>query len=171
MAERSDALMVAVYDELRALASAHLRHERRGHTLQTTALVHEAYLRIAARGDSPAASREQFFAIAAQAIRRILIDHARSKATQKRAAGRAEVELDAAVAVDDGEEVDVLELDRALAKLERLNERQARIVELRFFAGLEMDEVARTLGIAPRTAALDWKMAKAWLHAELERSA
>lgn len=161
--------MLAVYDELRALASAHLHRERAGHTLQTTALVHEAYLRISRRDDMASASRDQFFAIAAQAIRRILIDHARARAAAKRDARREEVDLERALIVGDDDGVDLVALDGALSKLERLNERQARIVELRFFAGLEMDDVARAVGISPRTAALDWKMARAWLHAELER--
>jgi RNA polymerase sigma-70 factor (ECF subfamily) len=164
-----DGLMEAVYGELRALASAHLARERAGHTLQTTALAHEAWLRLVGREALGAGDRDRYLALAAQAIRRILIDHARRKRAAKRDARRVELDLETAPAIGGEPGPDLLALDEALRRLEELHERQARLVELRFFAGLSMDEAARALGVSPRTAALDWSMARAWLHAELSR--
>ena len=166
--EDRDRLFAIVYDELRALASAHLRGERRGHTLQTTALVHEAYLRLSRREDLEGRPRAEFLSIAAEAIRRVLVDHARRRGAAKRGGSWDRTALHDGLGVTDGDAgVDVLALDEALGRLAELNERQARIVELRFFAGLEVDEVARTLGLSPRTVAGDWSMAKAWLYGEL----
>jgi len=162
-------LLEAIQAELRALASAVLRNERRGPTLQTTALVNEVWLRLSGRGRVGATSREAYLALAARAIRRILVDRARARGAVKRGGGRARVELDEdALAVEERGGVDPLALDEALEKLARLDVRQARIVELRFFAGLEVEEVARVLGVSPRTVAGDWAMAKAFLHAELD---
>ena len=162
-------LLEAIQAELRALASAVLRNERRGPTLQTTALVNEVWLRLSGRGRVGATSREAYLALAARAIRRILVDRARARGAVKRGGGRARVELDEdALAVEERGGVDPLALDEALEKLARLDARQARIVELRFFAGLEVEEVARVLGVSPRTVAGDWAMAKAFLHAELD---
>jgi RNA polymerase sigma-70 factor (ECF subfamily) len=160
-------LLETIQRELRALASSLLRGERRGPTLQTTALVNEAWLRLQGSGSLGAASRETYLALAARAIRRILVDRARRRDALKRGGGRAPVELEEdALAAE--EQVDHLALDEALEKLARLDARQARIVELRFFAGLEVEEVASVLGISPRSVAGDWAMAKAFLHAELE---
>ena len=161
------AVVERVYEELRGLASAYLRNERRGHTLQTTALANEAWMRLAQRGAVAFGDREQFMPLAAQSIRRILVDHARKRAADKRGGGRERITLAEDSAANAENAVDVLALDEALGKLAQLDARQARIVELRFFAGLEVDEVARTLGISPRTVAGDWVMAKAFLHAQL----
>lgn len=161
-------LMETVMAELRALAAAFLREERRGPTLQTTALVNEAWLRLSGRGDLGGAGRDAYLSLAAQAIRRILVDHARRRDANKRGGGHRRVELDQDLVLQDSpEEVDHAALDEALSKLARLHERQARIVELRFFAGLEVVDVARILAVSPRTVASDWAMAKAFLHAEL----
>jgi RNA polymerase sigma factor (TIGR02999 family) len=166
-ARLDSALVERVYDELRALSSAYLKNERRGHTLQTTALANEAWIRLARGGALGAGDREKFMALAAQSIRRILVDHARKRGADKRGGGRERISLAEDSAVDPTGDVDLLALDEALSKLAALDERQARIVELRFFAGLEVDEVARTLGVSPRTVAGDWVMAKAFLHAQL----
>jgi RNA polymerase sigma factor (TIGR02999 family) len=167
--DRAGEIVLAVYEELRRIASSHLRRERANHTLQTTALVHEAYLRLAQRGDVAAAGHDEYIAVAAQAVRRILVDHARKKLAHKRAGVRVDVDLERALVVDDSAVDDLPALDAALRKLAALHARQARIVELRFFAGLEMDEVARLVGVSPRTAAADWVMARTWLLAELAR--
>jgi RNA polymerase sigma factor (TIGR02999 family) len=156
-----------VYAELRALASVYLRNERRGHTLQTTALANEAWMKLAQRGDLSLGDREHFLALAAQAIRRILVDHARKRAADKRGGGCERISLAEDSAVDASGGVDLLALDEALSKLATLDQRQARVVELRFFAGLEVDEVALALGVSPRTVAGDWVMAKSFLHAQL----
>jgi RNA polymerase sigma factor (TIGR02999 family) len=144
-----------------------LQRERPDHTLQTTALVHEAYLRLAKRDAIVATNRDEFLAVAAQAVRRILIEHARRKHAQKRPGAREDVDLERVLVLGGEDFVDLVALDDSLAKLATLHERQARIVELRFFAGLEMDEVARIVGVSPRTAAADWVMARTWLCAEL----
>lgn len=161
-----DALLVRIYDELRGLASAQLRRERRGHTLQTTALAHEAWIKLEKSGEL-ATTRERFLGLAARAIRRILVDHARRRAADKRGAAAERVALEDKTAPGVESQVDVLALDEALERLAALDARQARIVELRYFAGLEVDEVARVLAVSPRTVAGDWAMAKAFLHAEL----
>ena len=161
-----------LYGELRSRASACLRGERPDHTLQTTALVHEAYLRLRARSDLRITGRGPFLALAAEVIRSVLVDHARRRAAAKRG-GRVQrllladdVQLVAREPRGSGA-VDLLELDRALGKLARLHARQGRIVELRFFAGLSIAEVAGILGVSPGTVKGDWRMARAWLRAEL----
>lgn len=158
-----------VYDELRALAESCLQRERHGHTLQATALVHEAYLRLIKQEEVEWRNRAHFFAIAAQAIRRILVDHARGRQRAKRGGDRERVTLDEDVAITPDRDLDVVELDEALEKLAQLNQRQARIVELRFFGGLALREVAEVLGVSPRTVDGDWCMARAWLRRELRR--
>jgi RNA polymerase sigma factor (TIGR02999 family) len=165
--DRAGEIVLAVYEELRAVASSYLQRERPDHTLQTTALVHEAYLRLAKRDAIVATNRDEFLAVAAQAVRRILIEHARRKHAQKRPGAREDVDLERVLVLGGEDFVDLVALDDSLAKLATLHERQARIVELRFFAGLEMDEVARIVGVSPRTAAADWVMARTWLCAEL----
>ena len=167
--EASERLFRVVYAELRRLAAHHLRRERPGHTLQTTALVHEAYLRLTGQKDVVWKNSGHFFAIAAQAMRRILIDHARRRRAARRGAGEPRSPLDSVVlAVNDT--VELLELDLALAKLERLDPREAQIVELRFFAGLSVPEVAMALGISVSTVERDWVTARAWLRRELAGS-
>jgi RNA polymerase sigma-70 factor, ECF subfamily len=161
-------LLPLVYDELRALAETYLKRERPDHTLQATALVHEAYVRLIKQEDVQWQNRAHFFAVAAQAIRRILVDHARGHEREKRGGGRERVCLNEDVATAPGRGLDLLALDEALEKLAQLDPRQARIVELRFFGGLSLKEVAEFLGVSPRTVDGDWAMARAWLRRELQ---
>src|SRR5271154_844254 len=159
-AERATAM---VYGELHDIASRHLRHEQREHTLQTTALVHEAYLRLSGGGALEVQNRVHFFAVASQQMRRILIDHARSTNAQKRGGGAAKVDLDKVQIGADGRSVDVLLLDQALKELELLEPRAARMVELRYFGGHTDQEAAEVLGVSFATARRDWEFARAWL--------
>ena len=162
-------LMPLVYDEFRALAARHLRRERVGHTLQPTALVHEAYLRLIDQTRVDWQGRTHFFAVGAQAIRRILVDHARQHKRQKRGGGAGRVQLDEAVALAPQRHEELLALDEALKKLAELDARQAQVVEMRFFGGLSVAEVASMLGVSKRTVEGDWTMARAWLLRELTR--
>jgi RNA polymerase sigma factor (TIGR02999 family) len=158
--------MPLVYEELRALAESYLQRERPDHTLQATALVHEAYMRLVKQEEVEWQSRAHFFAVAAQAIRRILVDHARGHLSAKRGGDRKRVRLDQDLALPEPD-LDLLALDEALEELARLHERQARIVELRFFGGLSLKEVAEYLGLSSRTIDGDWYMARAWLRSKL----
>lgn len=164
----TSALFALLYQELHTLAQNHLRRERPWHTLQATALVHEAYVQLSRGGERPWRERDHFLATAARAIRRVLVNHAEAHKAQKRGGGGPRISLDdtpdLAAA---GQEVDVLALEEALERLERLDPRQSRIVELRFFGGLAIDEIARLLGVSPRTVDGDWAMARAWLAGEL----
>ncbi len=162
-------LLPMVYDELRGLAANALRRERGDHTLQPTALVHEAFLRLIDQTHAEYNSRTHFFAISAQVIRRILVDHARHHDAIKRGGNWLKVTLDHAAAKGSDEELDLLGLDEALTKLAALDERQSKVVELRFFGGLSVEETAKTLGVSPRTVEEDWRMARAWLKRELEK--
>lgn len=159
-------LMDAVYDELRRVARRHLRRERADHSLAPTALVHEAYLKLVDQRRVRWQNRAHFFGIAAQVMRRILVDHARSRAAVKRG-GDAKVAFDDVVVGTAPLNVDVLALDAALEKLASLDARQSRLVELRFFAGLTVEETAAALDIAPITVKRDWALARAWLFREL----
>ena len=161
--------MPLVYVELRRLAAVHLRRERRDHTLQPTALVHEAYLRLVDQSIADCHSRAQFFGIAAHLMRQILVNHAERHRAAKRGGGN-KVTLDEAVLADQPQFVDVLALDLALNKLAQLDARQCRIVEMRFFCGLPEKEIAEVLEVSPRTVKRDWAMAKAWLHGELAQA-
>jgi RNA polymerase sigma factor (TIGR02999 family) len=164
----TSALFALLYQELHALAQGYLRRERPWHTLQATALVHEAYVQLSRGGERPWQERDHFLATAACAIRRVLVNHAEAHRSQKRGGGAPKVSLDDAVELAAPKTtVDVLALDEALARLEQLDARQCRIVELRFFGGLAIDEIARLLGVSARTVDGDWAMAKAWLQAEL----
>jgi len=165
----ADRLLPVVYDELRARARYYLRSGRPGDTLQPTALVHEAYLKLAGQPDEWE-SRTHFYAVAAMAMRQIMIDHARYHAREKRGGDAARVTLADVAAPVSGPDVDALALAEALERLAALSERQARIVEMRYFAGLTVDEVAEALGVSRRTVEADWTFAKAWLKAELSRS-
>ena len=157
--------LALIYHELRRIAGAQMRHEKRAHTLQPTALVHEAYLRLTADPEAKWASRSQFFAAAATAMRRILVEHARKRCAKKRGGGLARVTIAVdELAAGDESDVDVLMVDEALAALERQDARKARLVELRFFAGLELAEAAAALGVSRTTAKRDWSYAKAWLY-------
>jgi RNA polymerase sigma factor (TIGR02999 family) len=161
-----DELFTAIYGELRSLAGWFIRRERPGHTLQPTALVNEAYLRLLPSFSQDWANRAHFFAVAARVMRRILVDHARGRTSAKRS-GDPPPTLDDSWAVSDEKLSDVLEIDKTLSQLELRDARQAKIVELRFFGGLTEEEVALVLGISERTVKRDWKVAKAWFRAEL----
>ena len=161
-----DQLVALVYAELRRRAAAYLRRERRDHTLRPTDLVHEAYLRLSAQ-HSGFKNRDQFFGVAASLMRRILVDHARARAAAKRR-GDLRVTLTGDVAKAGAPEADVIEVDRALTELTALDERQGRLVELRFFSGLTAKEAAQALGISLATANREWAFAKAWLFRRLK---
>ncbi len=162
-----DELIPIVYDELRRQAARYLRRERVGHTLQTTALIHEAYLRLIDQKNVEWQNRAQFFGIAAQLMRRILVDHARTRKRVKRGGSDIRVSLADAEAFVKAQDLDVVALSEALDRLERIDEQQSRIVELRFFSGLTVEETAAVLDISPATVKRDWSMAKAWLHREI----
>jgi RNA polymerase sigma-70 factor, ECF subfamily len=161
-------MLALVYDELRRMASAYLRHERRDHTLQTTALVHEAYLRLAGQTDLGWKNKAHFRAIAAQTMRRILIEHARARGRKKRGSAPQHVALDSELALASTPTIDLEAIDQALVRLEALDRQQARIVELRFFGGLTVEETAEVLSISKTTVKRDWAMARAWLRRALE---
>jgi RNA polymerase sigma factor (TIGR02999 family) len=162
-----DQLLPLVYDELRRIAGGHLRGERPGHTLQATALVHEAYMRLVDQRNVTWQSRAHFFGIAAQLMRRILIDYARSRQTGKRGGGALRAPLDEALVVAEDRASELLALDAALQALAQVDPQQAKVVELRFFGGLTVEESAEVIGISPATVKRDWSMAKAWLHREM----
>jgi RNA polymerase sigma factor (TIGR02999 family) len=159
--------MPVVYDELRRLAKNYLSRERPDHTLQTTALVHEAYLRLIDQKSVDWQNRAQFFGIAAQMMRRILINHAKDRQAQKRQGYATKVSLDEAVTFYEKREVDLMALDEALNDLAALDPQQTRIVELRFFGGLTIEEVSTVLGISPATTKREWDSAKLWLRRQL----
>jgi RNA polymerase sigma factor (TIGR02999 family) len=158
-----------VYSELHRLAHRYLGRERKGHTLQTTALVHEAYLRLIDQKEVRWQNRAHFFAIAAQMMRRILVDYARSRSVAKRGGGAQQVSLDEAMEVSDERAADVIALDEALKSLSDLDQRKGRIIELRFFGGLSIEETAEVLGVSPGTVMRDWTFAKAWLQREINK--
>ncbi len=160
-------MLPAIYDELRSLADSYLRRGRPGHTLQPTALVHEAYMRLANNSELRIEDRQHFFAIAAKTMRYVLADHAKGRAALKRGGGSDRVTLSGLVDSDDESTYDAADLDEALTALAQIHDRQATIVEMRFFAGLTIDEVAEVLGISKRTVTLDWTFARAWLRARL----
>jgi RNA polymerase sigma factor (TIGR02999 family) len=157
-------LIGAVHDELRRLASALLRHERKDHTLQPTELVHEAYLRLEGLRDMPFESRRHFYGAAAQAMRRVLVDHARQRQAEKRGGPDPQrIPLESVLAMPIDVRMDFVRLDEALSALDRLAPEKARVVELRYFAGLSIQDTADTLGIAPATVKRHWAFARAWL--------
>lgn len=162
------ALLPLVYDELRRLASYYLRRERGNHTLQPTALVHEAYLRLVNQRAVHWQNRSHFFGVAAQAMRRILVDYARAHAATKRGSGQDAVALDEASAFVLSPSVDLLALNTALDRLAELDPQQVRVVELRFFVGFSVEETADILEISPATVKREWAMARAWLHREMQ---
>jgi RNA polymerase sigma factor (TIGR02999 family) len=163
-------LIPLVESELRRLARLYMRREGPGHTLQTTALVNEAYLRIVRQKDSKWQNRTHFFAASAQSMRRILVDMAREKYAQRRGAGLQPLSLDEALVFSESRAGELVALDDALRELERLDQRKSRIVDLRFFGGLSVEEIAGVLHVSPDTVMRDWKRAKAWLYSELNRS-
>jgi RNA polymerase sigma factor (TIGR02999 family) len=164
-------LMPVVYAELRRQAARYLRRERTGQTLQATSLSHEAYLRLIDQRNVRWQNRAHFFAVAARLMRRVLVDHARCRHRVKRGGGMTVLPLEEALAVAaEKSTVDLLALDEALQKLEVIDGRQARIVELRFFSGLSIDEAAGVLGVSPATVKNDWNVARAWLRREIGRA-
>jgi len=166
-----DQLVPLVHDELRRIARAQMRHERAGHTLQATALANEAWLKLAALENQDWRDRAHFLGVAAAIMRRLLIDHARKHRAARRGSGAAHVELDdvaSSIAAPDRAD-ELVALDEALVRLAALDERQSKIVEMRFFAGLGVEETATALGISERTVKREWAVARAWLRAELGR--
>lgn len=167
--EAAEKLMPLVYDELKRLARAYMRRERTDHTLQTTALVHEAYLRLVDQDAVNWEGRSHFFGIAAQLMRRILIDHARGHLREKRGGGKVVLPLNEALVFSPEHSEELVRLDEALDRLSKLDPRQGQIVELRFFGGLSVEETAQFIGVSPKTVKRDWAVAKVWLHGELRR--
>jgi RNA polymerase sigma factor (TIGR02999 family) len=166
-----EALMPLVYDELRRLAASYLRRERIDHTLQPTALVHEAYLRLVEERNVDWESRRHFFAVAAKLMRRILVDHARAHLAEKRGGGVPRVALTAAIAMSHERPGDMMALDDSLTRLASLDPQQGHVVEMRVFAGLTVAETAAALAISPATVKRDWSLAKAWLLRDIQRAA
>jgi len=162
-------LIPLVYGELRKLARGYLRRERPDHTLQSAALVHEAYLRLAGKASLDLENRAHFFAVAARLMREILVEHARNRGAAKRGAGVANISLDDALGIPEQKNVDVLLLDQALKRLEQLDERQCRVVELRFFAGLSIEETSEALAISAATVSREWTTARVWLRREIAK--
>ncbi len=162
-----EALIPLVYDELRRLARRYLRRERRDHTLQSAALVNEAYLRLIRQEHPQWQNRAHFFGVAAQLMRHILVDHARNRAAAKRGAGAPRLTLDPDVALPQERDVDLIALDDALNQLAALDPQQSRLVELRFFGGLSIEETSVVLGVSPATVKREWATARAWLKREM----
>jgi RNA polymerase sigma factor (TIGR02999 family) len=159
-----DELMTLVYEELHRIAHRHIRNERQGHTLQTSALVNEAFVRLVNQKNAHWQSRNHFFSIAAQMMRRILVDYARSRRYAKRGGDAIQVSLNEDLIVMDQRSSDVVALDEALKDLATIDERKCKVVELRFFAGLSIEETAEVLAVSPGTVMRDWRLAKAWLN-------
>ncbi len=166
--EALDELLPLVYAELHRKASRYLRNERVGHTLQTTALINEAYVKLLGLNDIDWRDRNHFYAIASTAMRRILVDHARERNRDKRGGANENLPIDDALQIASSRRpVNLIDLDEALSRLSTLDERQAKVVELRYFVGLSIDEAAEILGVSNATVRLDWTMAKAWLREQL----
>ncbi|MEP7363975.1 MAG: sigma-70 family RNA polymerase sigma factor [Acidobacteriota bacterium] len=164
-----DQLTPVVYDELRRLAASYMRRERQDHTLQSTALVNEAYLKLIDQKNVVWQNRAHFFGIAAQMIRRILVDHARAHKAEKRGGGAGVLSLDEAIGVPEKRDIEILSLNDALTQLSELDPQQGRIVELRFFTGLSIEETAEVVGVSPATVKREWAAARAWLFREISR--
>jgi RNA polymerase sigma factor (TIGR02999 family) len=165
--EALDRLFPLVYDELRRLAKSYMRKERAGHTLQTTALIHEVYLRLIDAGKVEWRSRAHFFGVAARAMRQILVAMARERGCQKRGGGALQVSLDEAMMIDEGLDEDLVALDEALGELVQFDARKAQVVEMRFFGGLTEEEIAAALEVSPETVRRDWRLARSWLRRQL----
>lgn len=164
-----DRLAPLVYEELRQMAARQLRRERTDHTLQPTALVHEAWMRLARTERLTWQNRAHFLGVAAELMRRVLVDHARRRNAEMRGSGETRLALDEALGVSNQKEIGLLALDDALTSLATLDPRQSRIVELKYFGGLEIEEIAEVVGISPATVKRDWQWARAWLHREISR--
>lgn len=167
--EALDRLMPLVYEELRRMANNYMRNERQGHTLQTSALVNEAYLRLVDHENIAWQNRAHFFGVAAKAMRRILVDHARTRNYQKRAGAAQQVSLDEATTLTEGRAAELIALDDALKELAKMDERKSLVVELRYFGGLSMEEIAEALGVSIPTVTRDWSTAKVWLLREMSK--
>jgi RNA polymerase sigma-70 factor, ECF subfamily len=168
--DAEDRLIRVVYPELRRMARRQMRQERAGHTLQATALVHEAYLKLTAQADRTWESRTEFLALAANLMRQILIDHARARLRKKRGGGEVRTSLNDFIAGPGLRPAEMIELDECLCRLAARDPRQGQIVELRFFGGLSVDEVAQQLAVSPKTVKRDWSVARAWLYREMRRN-
>lgn len=168
--EALDALMPLVYQELRRIARHYLQQERSDHTLQSTALVHEAYVRLVGNNPPEWRNRAHFFGVAARLMRQILVDHARVQRADKRGGGAFKLSLDEELVRTQGKDLDLLDLDNALEGLARLDPQQSQIVELRFFGGLSIEDTAEILRISPATVKRDWATARTWLQREMTRS-
>ena len=166
--EAAAKLVPLVYEELHRLAACRLRHERPDHTLQATALVHEAYMKLVAQRDAKWQNRAQFFAVASQVMRRILVDYARGQQRIRRGGKQQKVSLENALLVSPDRTEELLAVNESLSRLEKLDFRQGRIVELRYFGGLTVDEAAEILGVSSKTVKREWKIAKAWLYGDLK---
>jgi RNA polymerase sigma factor (TIGR02999 family) len=162
-------VMQAVYHELKRMADRYLRFESPGNTLQPTALVHEAYLRLIDQTQVNWQNRSHFFGVAARMMRRILVDHARTRRRDKRGGAATKLSLDVAMNLGSGREADLVSLDDALKALADLDSRKSQVVELRFFGGLSVEETAEALNVSPQTVLRDWRLAKAWLYREIKR--
>ncbi len=169
--EARDELIPLIYKELRRIARRHLWHERPDHTLQSAALVNEAYLRLVRQEPPEWQNRAHFFGVAAQVMRHILVDHARNRVAAKRGGGALRLTLDPQIASPQKTEVDLVALDSALDKLARLDPQQSRLIELRYFAGLSIEETSVVLGISPATVKREWATARAWLRREMKKDA
>ena len=163
-------LVSVLYDELRRIACGYMRHEREGHTLQTSALINEAYLRLVGVQNVECQGRIHFLALAAQTMRRILVEHARSRTYLKRGGGMFRTSLDDGMVMAPDRDPELLELDDALTELAKIDTRKARIVEMRFFAGLSVEETADALDVSPQTVLRDWKLSKLWLTRQMTPS-
>jgi len=168
--EALDKLIPLVYDELHRLASRQLRRERSDHTLQTTALVHEAYLRLVGQRNANWQNRAQFFGVAAQLMRRILVDYARTHKASKRGGNYHRISLSEGTILSEDSSPDLTELDEVLDRLAGIDPQQSRVVELRIFGGLTVEEAAEVMGISARTVKREWSMARAWLHQQIRRT-
>ena len=168
--EAAARLVPLVYNELRQIAAARLRHERPDHTLQATALVHEAYMKLAEQRDAKWQNRAQFFGVASQVMRRILVDYARGQQRLRRGGKQQKVALDDVVLISPDRTDELLAVNESLSKLEKLDPRQARVVELRYFAGLTIEEIASVVGVATKTVTRELNMAKAWLYGDLRQN-
>jgi RNA polymerase sigma factor (TIGR02999 family) len=166
-----DRLMPLVYRELHKMAKRYMGRQDAGHTLQTTAVIHEAYIKLAAGGEQDWESRAHFFGVAAKAMRHVLVDHARTRLSAKRGGDLRAVTLDEGILVAGGQERGLVALDDALTTLAQLHHRQGQVVELRYFAGLSVEETAKVLKVSPETVARDWQFAKAFLQREMNRPA
>jgi len=167
----ADQLLPLVYSELHRLAKGYMSRERRDHTLQPTALINQAYLRIAQQENVEWQNHSHFIGFAANVMRRVLVDHARERNAAMRGGKQVRVDLDEGIAVSKERSAEILLLEDALTRLEQLNPRQAKVVEMRYFGGLSVEEVASVLGIAPRSVKRDWALARMWLFEEIQKSA